>query len=63
MRDYSWPVSSNITGTDIVVRGGRFPSAPYVMNERSHHLLSLLLEKEEAQENKEAVEEFPKRHF
>lgn len=32
--------SSYITGTDIVVDGGWFSSAPYVANERSHHILS-----------------------
>jgi NAD(P)-dependent dehydrogenase (short-subunit alcohol dehydrogenase family) len=45
--------SSYITGTDIVVDGGWFSSAPYLGNERSHHVLSLL-DKKEAVEEKEA---------
>ncbi len=53
--------SSYITGTDIVVDGGWFSSAPYLGNERTHHLLTLLKVKEEAQEKKEHVEGFLKR--
>ena len=39
--------SSYITGTDIVVDGGWFSSAPYLVSERSHHMLSLMDKKEE----------------
>lgn len=42
--------SSYITGTDIVVDGGWFSSAPYLGNERSHHMLGLLKKKEQFQE-------------
>lgn len=40
--------SSYITGTDIVVDGGWFSAAPYLTNERSHHMLQLLDAKEKA---------------
>jgi NAD(P)-dependent dehydrogenase (short-subunit alcohol dehydrogenase family) len=42
--------SSYITGTDIVVDGGWFSSAPYLVNERSHHALSLMDKKEHLEE-------------
>jgi NAD(P)-dependent dehydrogenase (short-subunit alcohol dehydrogenase family) len=42
--------SSYITGTDIVVDGGWFSSAPYLINERSHHALSLMDKKEHLEE-------------
>lgn len=40
--------SSYITGTDIVVDGGWFSAAPYLTNERSHHMLELLAAKDKA---------------
>jgi enoyl-ACP reductase-like protein len=55
--------SSYVTGTDIVVYGGWFSSAPYLGNERSHHMLSLPKKKDELQEKKDEVVEFIKRHF
>jgi hypothetical protein len=41
--------SSYITGTDVVVDGGWLSSAPYLGNERSHHVFALL-KKEQFQE-------------
>jgi NAD(P)-dependent dehydrogenase (short-subunit alcohol dehydrogenase family) len=42
--------SAYITGTDIVVDGGWFSSAPYLVSERSHHALSLMDKKEHLEE-------------
>ena len=42
--------SSYITGTDIVVDGGWFSSAPYLVSERSHHGLKLMDKREELEE-------------
>lgn len=42
--------SSYITGTDIVVDGGWFSAAPYLGNERSHHMLTLMRTKAHVQE-------------
>jgi hypothetical protein len=55
--------SSYITGTDIVVHGGWFSSAPYLGNERSHHMLSLLKTKDKLEEKKDEVEAFFRRYF
>jgi NAD(P)-dependent dehydrogenase (short-subunit alcohol dehydrogenase family) len=41
--------SSYITGTDIVVDGGWFCAAPYLTNERSHHMLQLLSAKDKVE--------------
>jgi NAD(P)-dependent dehydrogenase (short-subunit alcohol dehydrogenase family) len=41
--------SSYITGTDIVVDGGWFSAAPYLTNERSHHMLQLLTAKDKVE--------------
>lgn len=41
--------SSYITGTDILVDGGWFSAAPYLTNERSHHMLRLLAVKDKAE--------------
>jgi NAD(P)-dependent dehydrogenase (short-subunit alcohol dehydrogenase family) len=41
--------SSYITGTDIVVDGGWFSAAPYLTNERSHHMLQLLNTKDKVE--------------
>jgi len=42
--------SAYITGTDIIVDGGWFSSAPYLVSERSHHALSLMDKKEHLEE-------------
>ena len=42
--------SSYVTGTDIVVDGGWFSAAPYLGNERSHHMLTLVKKKDEVAE-------------
>lgn len=41
--------SSYITGTDIVVDGGWFSSAPYLGNERTHHMLGMMKKKEQVE--------------
>jgi NAD(P)-dependent dehydrogenase (short-subunit alcohol dehydrogenase family) len=51
--------SSYITGTDIVVDGGWFSAAPYLTNERSHHMLQLLNAKDKVEN---VLDEFLK-HF
>lgn len=51
--------SSYITGTDIVVDGGWFSAAPYLTNERSHHMLQLLNAKDKVEN---VLEDFLK-HF
>lgn len=40
--------SSYVTGTEILVDGGWFSAAPYLINERSHHMLRLLAAKDKA---------------
>jgi NAD(P)-dependent dehydrogenase (short-subunit alcohol dehydrogenase family) len=51
--------SSYITGTDIVVDGGWFSAAPYLTNERSHHMLQLL----DAKDKVDSVLEDFLKHF
>lgn len=55
--------SSYITGQAILVDGGWVTAAAYLGNERRHHMLQLLRAKESAEEKKEAVEEFLRRHL
>jgi NAD(P)-dependent dehydrogenase (short-subunit alcohol dehydrogenase family) len=51
--------SAYITGTDILVDGGWFSAAPYLTNERSHHMLQLLTAKDKVEN---VLEDFLK-HF
>jgi NAD(P)-dependent dehydrogenase (short-subunit alcohol dehydrogenase family) len=58
--------SSYITGTDIIVDGGWFSSAPYLTNERSHHMLDILKKKGEFEDTKVQAKEMLehlKEHF
>jgi enoyl-ACP reductase-like protein len=53
--------SSYITGTDIVVDGGWFSSAPYLGNERSHHMLGLLKRKSRYRSSSTTSTDHPRR--
>jgi NAD(P)-dependent dehydrogenase (short-subunit alcohol dehydrogenase family) len=55
--------SSYITGTDIVVDGGWVTAAPYLSDDRRHHMLQILRTKEAVEEKRDAVEEFLRRHL